>query len=118
MNGNPNTAWHVVPGMYNWFDAPDIQAALAPRPLLFTEGGRTVHIDAVRAAYAMQGAPDNVTVHYYEKYASAESRHYDDRPIPEGLTREEYFLYANVDAANHRFHPEHIVPWLTEVLGI
>jgi len=116
-NAYGSTPHHVVPGMYRWFDAPDIQAALAPRPLLYTEGGRSPHIRRVRAAYKMAGAPDNVTVYYYKKYETADSRLYDDQPIPEGLTDEEYFLYANVDVANHRFHPEHAVPWLTEILA-
>jgi alpha/beta hydrolase family protein len=118
MNAYAATAWHVVPGMYAWFDAPDIQAALAPRFLLYTEGGRTPHINRVRAAYKMQGAPDNVKVYYYKKYATADLRPHDDKPIPEGLTQNEYLLYANVDVADHRFHPEHAVPWLTGVFGI
>ncbi|NKB70066.1 MAG: hypothetical protein GKR89_23585 [Candidatus Latescibacteria bacterium] len=116
-NAYGSTPHHVVPGMYGWFDAPDIQAALAPRPLLYTEGGRALHISRVRAAYKMTGAPDNVKVHYYKKYESADARLYDDRPIPEGLTNEEYFLYANVDVANHRFHPKYAVPWLTKILA-
>ena len=65
----------------------------------------------------MAGAQDNVTVCYYKKYETANARLYDDQPIPEGLSNEEYFLYANVDVAEHRFHPEHAVPWLTEVLA-
>ena len=117
MNAYAATAWHVVPGMYSWYDAPDIQAALAPRPLLYTEGGRTPHINRVRAAYRMQGVPGNVKVYYYKKYSSADLRHYEDQPIPEGLTHEEYFLYANVDVADHRFHPEHAVPWLKGVFA-
>jgi hypothetical protein len=32
-----------------------------------------------------------------------------------GLTPEEYFLYANVDAAQHGFRPEINLPWLAEV---
>ncbi|MAF65275.1 MAG: hypothetical protein CMJ84_06410 [Planctomycetes bacterium] len=115
MNAYAATAWHVVPGMYAWFDAPDIQAALAPRHLLFTEGGRTPHINRVRAAYEMADAAKNVQVYYYNKYATPDLRLYDDKPIPEGLTDKEYFLYANVDVADHRFHPEHAVPWLADV---
>ena len=95
----------------------DIQAALAPRPLLFTEGGRTVHIERIRAAYEMQDARDNLEVHYYPKYAEPETRKFDHRPIPEGLTQEAYFLYANVDVAAHRYHPDIIVPWLSRVLA-
>ena len=115
-NAYGSTPHHVVPGMYRWFDAPDIQAALAPRPLLYTEGGRAPHISRIRAAYKMAGAQDNVKVYHYKKYETADARLYDDQPIPEGLVDEEYLLYANVDVAEHRFHPEHAVPWLTEVL--
>ena len=116
-NAYGSTPHHVVPGMYRWFDAPDIQAALAPRPLLYTEGGRAPHITRVRTAYKMAGAQDNVQVRYYKRYETADSRLYDDQPIPEGLTQEEYFLFANVDVAEHRFHPEHCVPWLTGVFA-
>lgn len=116
-NAYGSTPHHVVPSMYRWFDAPDIQAALAPRPILYTEGGRFPDISRVRAAYKIAGAQSNVKVHYYKKYETANSRLYDDQPISEGLTGEEYFLYANVDVANHRFHPEYIVPWLTEVFA-
>jgi hypothetical protein len=115
-NAYGSTPHHVVPSMYRWFDAPDIQAALAPRPLLYTEGGRAPHIRRVQAAYALAGAPENVTVRYYQRYESASARIYDDQPIPEGLSQEEYFQYANVDVAEHRFHPELAVPWLTQVL--
>jgi hypothetical protein len=109
---------HLVPGMFRWFDAPDIQAALAPRPLLYSEGGRSPHISRVQAAYRMQDAADSVKVIYYAKYQDPASRLYDHKPIPEGVTMEEYFLYANVDVPNHRYHPEHVVPWLSGVLGL
>ena len=118
MSGYSSTAWHIVPGMYSWFDAPDIQAALAPRHLLFTEGGRTNQLDRIRAAYELQGAPGNLKIYYYEKYATPDRRPFDGQPIPEGLSAQEYFEYANVDVSNHRFHPELAVPWLAKVLGI
>jgi hypothetical protein len=35
------------------------------------------------------GAPENVQVYYYEKYATPEQRHYDDKPLPEGFTKKE-----------------------------
>jgi hypothetical protein len=118
MSGYSSTAWHIVPGMYAWFDAPDIQAALAPRHLLFTEGGRTNQLGRIRAAYELQGALGNLKVYYYKKYANPDRRPLDDQPIPEGLSAEEYFKYANVDVSNHRFHPELAVPWLAKVFGI
>lgn len=118
MSGYPSTPHHIVPGMFAWFDATDIQAALAPKPLLFTEGGRANQLDRIRAAYELQGAPENLKIYYYEKYATPDKRSFDGKPIPEGLTSDEYFKYANVDVANHRFHPEHAVPWLEKVFAV
>lgn len=109
---------HVVPGMFQWYDAPDLQASLAPRPLLFTEGGRTPHLNRIRTAYQLNGATDDVEVHYYKKYATADLRPHDTDPLPEGVTMDEYFEYANVDAPNHRFRPDRAVPWLAKVFAI
>ncbi len=109
---------HVVPGMFAWYDAPDLQAALAPCPLLFTEGGRTPHLNRIRAAYALADAPDNVEIHYYKKYLTPELRPRENDPIPEGVTMGEYFTYANVDAPNHRFRPDRALPWLKGVFGV
>jgi hypothetical protein len=109
---------HVVPGMFQWYDSPDLQAALAPRPLLFTEGGRTPELNRIRAAYAMNDAADQVTVEYYKKYATPELRPFDTAPMPEGLTMDEYFQYANVDAKFHCFRPTRAVPWLAGIFGV
>ncbi|MDP2325127.1 MAG: alpha/beta hydrolase family protein, partial [Gammaproteobacteria bacterium] len=103
---------HVVPGMFVWYDAPDLQASLAPRPLLFTEGGRTPHLDRIRAAYRLNGAEDRVEVHYYKKYLTPDLRPKDTAPLPEGITMEEYFEYANVDPQFHRFRPDRALPCL------
>lgn len=108
---------HNVPGMFAWYDAPDLQASLAPRPLLFTEGGRTPELNRIRAAYRLAGAEDNVTIHYYKKYLTPDLRPKDTAPLPEGITMEEYFEYANVDAPQHRFRPERALPWLAKVFG-
>ncbi|MCP4643610.1 MAG: hypothetical protein GY851_24390 [bacterium] len=118
MNAYPGGLHHVVPGMYAWFDAPDLQASLAPRPLLFTEGGRTPHLNRIRAAYRLHDAEDNLEIHYYDKYATPDQRPFDDAPIPEGLSDEEYFQYANVDVPFHCFRPKRAVPWLAEVFGL
>jgi len=56
--------------------------------------------------------------YHYEKYATPDRRPLDGPPIPEGLSAEEYFEYANVDVANHRFHPGVAVPWLAKVLDV
>ncbi|MBN2291069.1 MAG: hypothetical protein JXM70_01515 [Pirellulales bacterium] len=109
---------HTVGGMFQWFDHSDLEISLAPRPLLFTEGGRKNQIDKIRRAYKLLGAEDQLEVFYYAKYATPEKRPFDDMPLPEGVTMDEYFQYANVDAPEHRFRPERAVPWLTKVFGI
>jgi Abhydrolase family len=118
LNAYPGGLHHVVPGMYQWYDSPDLQASLAPRPLLFTEGGRGPQLSRIRAAYKLMGAEDNVRIYYYKKYATADLRPLDDDPIPEGLTMDEYFRYANVDAKYHCFRPKRAVPWLADVFGV
>ena len=92
-----------VPGMLRWFDYCDLEASLAPRPFLITEGGRTQDIERIREAYRLVGAADRIEVAYYPKYATADKRPFDDEPLPEGLGQEEYFRYANVDAPMHCF---------------
>ncbi len=116
MNGQPVTNHHVIPGMYQWFDATDWEASLAPRPLLFTEGGRANQLARIEAAYRLNGAEKNLQVYHYEKYSEPADRPFDFKPLPEGLTDEEYFQYANVDAPKHVFRPKRVVPWLKKVL--
>jgi len=106
-----------VPGFLEWFDYTDLEASLAPRPLLISEGGRTRDIERVREAYRLLGAQENIEVVYYPKYATPDLRPYDDVDLPEGLTMEEYFEYANVDVPEHCFKENVAVPWLTRVLG-
>lgn len=114
-SGGPH---HTVPGLFKWFDHTDLEASLAPRPLLFTEGGRTNQIDRIRQAYTMLGAEDKINVFYYAKYATPAQRPFDGKEIPDGVTMDEYFQYANVDPTEHRFRPERAVPWLARVFGM
>ncbi len=108
----------VVPGILQWFDYTDLEAALAPRPLLFTEGGRPNQIAKICRAYALFGAPEAVKVYHYERYEDPASRTLDDAELPVGISGEQYFAYAYVDAARHRFRPHHAVPWLAGVFGM
>tara|TARA_R110001592_G_scaffold165803_4_gene400331 strand:- start:31 stop:837 length:807 start_codon:yes stop_codon:yes gene_type:complete len=117
LNAYPGGLHHNVPGMFAWYDAPDLQAALAPRPLLFTEGGRTPQLNHIRAAYALTHAGENVEVQYYKKYATPEQRPKDTAPIEEGITMEEYFEYANVDPEFHCFRPTRALPWLKKIFA-
>lgn len=117
-NALPHGSHHILPGMYTWFDQPDIEAAIAPCPLLFTEGGRTLHLDRIKAAYAIRNAEENLKVYHYLKYLTPEQRPMDGKPIPEGLTTGQYHEYANVDAENHHFRVDRAIPWLCNVFGV
>ena len=35
----PNSIRHLIPGYWRYFNFPDVVASLAPRPIIFTEGG-------------------------------------------------------------------------------
>ena len=111
----PRANWlgHCVPGMWKWFDYPDLVAAFAPRPLILTEGGPEHSLDLVRKAYATAGAPNKVSVHHYPKFANPNAR-LDGKPIPEGLGNEGWYQYANVDVPKHYFKGYLAVPWLAE----
>jgi hypothetical protein len=109
---------HYIPGMQRWFDYTDLMAALAPRPFLITEGGRTNDIERIRTAWDMAGMPTNFQVQYYPEYANPEDRPHDDDPLYEGMSMEEYFAYANVNPAQHCFKEKVAVPWLSEVLEV
>ena len=109
----PPANWlgHCVPGLWEWFDYPDLVAAFAPRPLILTEGGPTHSLNLVRKAYEIAGARENVSIHYYPKYSNPTNR-LDGEPIPEGLDQAGWFEYANVDAPHHYFKGYFAVPWL------
>lgn len=108
---------HYIPGMQQWFDYLDLIAAVAPRPFLITEGGRTADIEKVRRGWQLTGRPDNFAVAYYPKYATADKRPHDHDELFEGMTQDEYFEYANVDADRHCFKENVAVPWLVRALG-
>ena len=107
-----------IPDFHVWFDYTDLLASLAPRGLAITEGGRTQDLDQIREAYRLLGAEGEMEVAYYPKYATPDKRRYDDVELPDGVTPEEYFLYANVDVPAHSFKPDVAVPWLARQLGM
>jgi len=115
LNLNDPGSHQVVPGIFQWFDYTDLQASLAPRPLLFTEGGRARQVAKIRQAYELWGAGQQVELFHYEKYGDPTSRKLDDVELPVGITPEQYFAYAYVDPSLHRFRPHHAVPWLAKV---
>lgn len=112
----PNLAAARLPGALEWFDVqPDLQAALAPLPAIYPEGGPWVgHLEKIVRAYKLAGAEENLEIHYYDKYADPSKRIHDNEDLHKitGLTMLEHLEYANVDALQHSFHPEKDVPFL------
>jgi hypothetical protein len=106
---------HLLPGMARYFDYADLIAAMAPRPFLVTEGGRTEDLRLIKEAYRLAGAESSFQLHYYPKYDSPEKRQYDGVPLPESMTIPQFLEYANIDAANHHFKPDLAIPWLNRV---
>lgn len=112
----PNDISHLIPGFLCQFDFPDLVAALAPRPVICTEGGMDRDFDRVRQAYAAAGAPDNFVAYHYKKFQSAADR-VPLEAMPEGIDRATFFRLANVDPPNHYFKAEYVLPWLRRIFG-
>ena len=106
-------------GFHRWFDdEPDLMAAVAPRPMIFSEGGAWKNcIEKVQKAYRLAGAEKNLRIAYYEKYADLATRKFENVDLHEarGLTDDEYLIMSNVDAVQHGYHPDLNIPWLLEV---
>ena len=115
----PQANWlgHCVPGMWQWFDYPDLVAAFAPRPLIVTEGGPTHSLDLVRRAYETAGAAGNVSIHHYPKFSNPANRR-DGKPIPEGLDLYGFLDHANVDLPQHYFKGYFAIPFLVRHFGL
>lgn len=111
----PNDIAHLIPGFLTEFDFPDLVSALAPRPVICTEGGMDRDFDMVHDAFAASGAPEAFESHHYAKYADPTNRVPLDS-MPEGINRDTFFRLANVDPPNHYFKAEFILPWLKRIL--
>lgn len=114
--GFPNSIRHLIPRFWEFFNFPDIVASLAPRPIIFTEGGLDRDFDLVRHAYAASGHPEAVETHHYAKYAAPETRN-PATALPEGLDRTTFYNSVNVDSPNHYFKDEYVLPWLDRILA-
>lgn len=114
----PESSWlgHSVPGMWKWFDYPDILASLSPRRVIFSEGATLSDIDLIKRAYHIMGADANLTVYHYPMYKDYRNRKHDYETIPEGLDHKEFWEYYNIDGPNHYFKADVVVPWLKDVL--
>lgn len=112
----PNSIRHLIPEYWRQFNFPDVCCALAPRPIIFTEGGLDRDFNQVRSAYAAYGAPDAVTCHHHARFADPAARDVDRTTLPEGLNAQEYFEMVNVDTRGHYFKRDLILPWLHKLL--
>lgn len=111
----PNTIRHLIPCFWNNFNFPDIVAAIAPRPLILTEGGLDRDLNLIRKAYETTGHPENLEIHHYPKFADPISR-IDIEKLPEGINRDQYYDLVNVDRTSHYFKSALVIPWLKNML--
>lgn len=111
----PNSIEHLIPGFLTQFDFPDLVAALAPRPVICTEGGLDRDFDLIRKAYEISGKPDYFTYYHYKKFADPKDRKQIEK-VPEGIDRDTYFNLVNVDPENHYFKEEWVLPWIDKIL--
>lgn len=113
----PNDISHLIPGFLRQFDFPDLVAALAPRPVICTEGGLDRDFRLVGQAYALADKPENFTFYHYQAFAEPEKRE-DRQVLPQGIDRDTYSRMVNVDPKNHYFKAEHVIPWIREITGL
>lgn len=112
----PNSIEHLIPGFLMQFDFPDIVAALAPRPVICTEGGLDRDFRIVADAFAKAGAPDAFSYHHYPKYADPASRELlESDTVPSGIDRDTFFRLANVDPPSHGFKASLVIPWVKKL---
>lgn len=112
----PNDISHLIPGFLRQFDFPDLVAALAPRPVICTEGGLDRDFRLVEQAYALAGKPENFTYYHYEAFAEPEKRE-NWQTLPDGIDRDTYFRMVNVDPKNHYFKAVYVLPWIRQITG-
>jgi Abhydrolase family len=116
---NDGGNWHHVPGLWKWFNFPDLLVSMAPKCLVINEGGPSEFLNLVRAGYKIMDAEENYTVNYYPKYMQAESRKHDDELLPEeDLSWDEFWEYAVVDASDHSFRVSYSIPWIKTVFNL
>lgn len=113
----PNSIRHLIPGFLCNFDFPDLVAALAPRPLICTEGGLDRDFALVSKAYEIAGKKSDFKFYHYPKFTdpSARSRISD---LPVGLEPDTYFSMVNVEPGMHYFKEELVIPWIRKLLGL
>ncbi|HBN18485.1 MAG TPA: hypothetical protein DD422_10570, partial [Akkermansia sp.] len=69
----------------------------------------------ISAAYRMAGAPDHFQYHHQPRFADPAQRR-NGSHLPAGLDRDAFFRLVNVDARNHFFKKDLVIPWLKSLL--
>ena len=90
--------------------------AMAPKPMILNEGGAYKGvIEDIKRAYELAGHPENLAIHYYDKYADPAARTYDgvDVRTLTGLTESGFLEVCNCHEYDHSFHAESALPWLS-----
>lgn len=108
--------WHEIPDFYTYFTYIDLLCYLAPTPLLFTEGGITADLDIIKNAYDKSGSGDLLQIYYYKKYQNPNNRLHEYELLPNNISLETYYEYANIDVNNHFFKEYHAIPWVNQIL--
>ncbi len=98
-------------------DGSNVEAliAMAPKPMILNEGGAYKGvIEDIKRAYELAGHPENLAIHYYDKYADPAARTYDgvDVRTLAGLTEAGFLEVCNCHEYDHSFHAESALPWL------
>ena len=111
----PNSIRHLIPNYWKYFNFTDVVASLAPRPILFTEGGLDRDFRLVKSAYTSSGETENMEYHHYPMFSNQADRKDVDQ-LPEGLDGKTYFKSVNVDGPSHYFKSNLVIPWLHKIL--
>ncbi|MBR2839368.1 MAG: hypothetical protein IKE55_11325 [Kiritimatiellae bacterium] len=89
--------------------------AMAPKYMILNEGGAWKGvIEDIKRAYELSGHPENLTIHYYDKYADPAARKYDNVDVRtlSGLDASGFLEVCNCHEYDHSFHAESALPWL------
>ncbi len=111
-------SWHIIPGWWEYFDFPDLCAAIAPKFLAFNEGGADEWFDVVKRAYKLFGSEDRLQITHYEMYKDESARKNHGKVPRYGLSFEEYRRdWCYCDAPNHYFKSEPSIRLLKKAFG-
>jgi hypothetical protein len=110
--------WHILPGLWEYFDFPDLCAAIAPKYLAFNEGGAEENLEIVRRAYQVFHAEERLQISHYPKYQSEETRTRHGKVPRYGLSGKEYLDWNYCDAPDHSFRQEPSIRLLKKAFGL